>query len=91
MGMKEIEVSCQWHTHPKPHMIEEIQLLLYKGVIDKWHYTGEYAEQGVKYDLRILIWGIYSISIKFDTWNNIENCTVLEENSVKRKPYQYRK
>ena len=28
----------------------------------------------------------WNVCIKFDTWKNIENCTVLEENSVKIKP-----
>ena len=31
---------------------------------------------------------IWNVCIKFDTQNNIENCTVIEENSVKRKPYK---
>ena len=26
-----------------------------------------------------------NVFIKFDTWKNIENCTSLEENSVKKK------
>ena len=29
---------------------------------------------------------VWNFFIKFDTLNNIENCTVPEENSVKRKP-----
>ena len=31
---------------------------------------------------------VWNVNIKFYTWKNIENCTVLEENSVKRKPYK---
>ena len=34
---------------------------------------------------------VWNVCIKFDTWNNVENFTVLEENSVKRKPWKYRK
>ena len=34
---------------------------------------------------------VLNVSIKFDTWNNIEKYTVLEEKSVKRKLYTYRK
>ena len=30
---------------------------------------------------------VWNVSIKYDTWKNIENCTVLEESSVKRKTY----
>ena len=29
---------------------------------------------------------VWNVCIKFDTWKNIENYTVLEENCVKRKP-----
>ena len=29
---------------------------------------------------------VWNICNKFETWNSIENCTVLEENMVKRKP-----
>ena len=28
---------------------------------------------------------VWNDCIEFDTWNNIENCIVLEEKSVKRK------
>ena len=28
---------------------------------------------------------VWNLCIKFDTWNKIENCTVLEKNSVKIK------
>ena len=31
---------------------------------------------------------VLNVGIKFDKWKNIENCTVLEENGVKRKPYK---
>ena len=31
---------------------------------------------------------VWNVSIKYDTWKNIENCTVIEENSVKRKSYK---
>ena len=34
---------------------------------------------------------VWNVCIKFDTWKNIENCTVLEGNSVKRKLCKYRK
>ena len=27
---------------------------------------------------------VWNICIKFDTWNNIENCTVIEENSLRQ-------
>ena len=30
---------------------------------------------------------VWNVSIKYDTWKNIENCTVIEESSVKRKTY----
>ena len=33
-------------------------------------------------DLNQLVWNVF---IKFNTWKNIENCTVIEENSVDRK------
>ena len=32
---------------------------------------------------------VWYVCIEFDTWNNTENCTVLEEKSVKRKPCKY--
>ena len=32
---------------------------------------------------------VWNVGIKFDTWKNIENCTVIEQNSVKRKPLKY--
>ena len=30
------------------------------------------------------IQSVLNVSIKFDTWNNIENCTVIEEKNVKK-------
>ena len=32
---------------------------------------------------------VWNVCINFDTWNNIENCTVLEKNSAKRKQCKY--
>ena len=32
---------------------------------------------------------VLNVSTKFDTWNNIENSTVLEGNSVERKTCKY--
>ena len=57
-----------------------------------WQYTGYFVEQELY--MTILYWvedlnqPIWNICIKFDTWNNIENCTFMEEKSVKRKPYK---
>ena len=31
---------------------------------------------------------VWNVSIEFDTWNNIENCSILEENGVNIKPYK---
>ena len=36
-------------------------------------------------DLTQSVWNIW---INFDTWKKIENCTFLEENSVKIKPFK---
>ena len=33
---------------------------------------------------------VLNVGIKFDTWNHIENCTILEENSFEIKSYKYR-
>ena len=43
--------------------------------------------------ITILYWvedstqSVWNVCIEFDKWKNIENYTVIEENSVKRKPY----
>ena len=34
-------------------------------------------------DLTQSVWNVF---IEFDIWNNIENCTIPEENSFKIKP-----
>ena len=31
---------------------------------------------------------VWNVCVKFDTWKNIEKKSVLEENSVNRKPYK---
>ena len=57
-----------------------------------WQDTGKSAEQEYYMTIIDLVkdstQSVWNFCIRFDTWNNIENCTVIEKNSVKIKPYK---
>ena len=60
--------------------------------VTMWQNTGDSMEQ--EFCMTSLDWveystqSVWNVCTKFDTWKNIENCTVLEGNSVKIKPYK---